>query len=112
MDVRYSELVEALSRQGWRVVERERDDLEWWADEIWTVESEWRPRGFSVYLTWLVDPMYDGDRQPGQAVWAVGTSVQRPKDRSEAEGKPILGLNHWPRALAEFLEGLSRLRGS
>lgn len=110
MDVRHSQMIEKLSEQGWRVTSRQQDDLDWWADEIWAVESEWAPRGFTVYLTWLVDPQWDDNRQPGQAVWAVGTSLQHPAGRSEAEGPPLMSINHWLRDLTEFLVGLSALR--
>jgi hypothetical protein len=110
MDVRHSQMLAELSERGWRVNNREREDLDWWADEIWAVESEWAPRGFAVYLTWLVDPQWDGHRQPGQAVWAVGTSLRRPASRSEAEGGPLMPIKHWPGQLAGFLAGLSALR--
>jgi hypothetical protein len=105
-------LAEALSRQGWGVVRRDREGLEWWADEVWTVESEWAPRGFTVFLTWLVDPQRDehGEPRPGEFVWGVGTSFQRPADRLEAEGHPLMGTNRWPRDLPRFLAGLSKLR--
>jgi hypothetical protein len=109
MDVRHSYLIEKLSEHGWRVIGRECDDLDWWADEIWTVESEWSPRGFTVFLTWLVDPQWDDHRPPGQAVWAVGTCLRLPADRLAAEGEPLMLIKHWPRELARFLAGLSGL---
>jgi hypothetical protein len=45
-----------LSELGWRVVSRERHELDWWADEIWEVASGWAPQAYTVFLTWLVDP--------------------------------------------------------
>jgi len=93
-----------LSQQGWRIVHRERDDLDWWADEIWTVESEWSPQGFTVYLTWLVDPL------SGWGIWAVGTCLSRPTGRLEAGAKPHMSINHWPRDVEQFLQGLAKLR--
>jgi len=110
MDVRHSQIIAKLSEHGWRVAGREREDLDWWADEIWTLESEWAPLGFTVYLTWLIDPQWDDQRQPGQAVWAVGTCLNRPAGRSEAEGSPLMSINHWPREVPEFLVGLAALR--
>src|SRR5689334_20551194 len=83
MDDWRSQMIAKLFESGWRMVCRERDDLHWWADEIWVMESEWAPQGFTVYLTCLVDPQLDDHRQHGQAVWAVGTSLHRPKDRRE-----------------------------
>jgi hypothetical protein len=110
MDVRHRQMITKLSEHGWRVVRRERKDLDWWADEIWTVESEWAPQGLKVFLTWLVDPQGNDQRQPGQGVWAVGTCLQQPASRLEAEGDPLMSLKHWPRELPAFLVGLSTLR--
>jgi hypothetical protein len=103
-------MIAKLSALGWRLVSRDRDELDWWADEIWTVESQWTPRGCTVYLTWLVDPLWDERRRPGEAVWAVGTCLQRPTTRLEAEGSPLMAINHWPSDLPEFLTSLSGLR--
>ena len=110
MDVRHSEMIARLFEHGWRVVSRARDDLVWWADEIWTVESEWSPQGFTVYLSWLVDPQWEGPRPPGQGVWAVGTCLQHPGSDREAKGHLSMSINHWPRDLPAFLSGLSALR--
>jgi hypothetical protein len=110
MDVRHPLLIARLSENGWRVVSREREDLDWWADAIWTVVSEWGPRGFTIYLAWLVDPQAEDHRRPGPAVWAVGTCLQRPLGRQDAEGSPLMSTKHWPRELPQFLAGLSALR--
>jgi hypothetical protein len=66
VDVPHSKLIVKLAEHGWSVVHRERNDIDWWADEIWTVESEWAPRGLNVYLTWLVDPQWDDYRKRGK----------------------------------------------
>lgn len=110
MDVRHTHMIEKLSEHGWRVVHREREELDWWADEIWSVESVWSPQCFTIYLTWLVDPQWGYHRQPGQGVWGIGTSLQWPALCEEAEGKPLMSIKHWPRDLAEFLAALSELR--
>jgi hypothetical protein len=110
MDVRPEQLIAKLSEHGWRVARRERDDLDWWADEVWAVESEWTPRGFTVFLTWLVDPQWDDRRRPGEAVWAVGTCLRRPTACLEAQGAPLMAVKPWPRDLPAFLAGLAALR--
>lgn len=108
-----TELAERLPRNGWRILSVEDSALEWWADEIWLIESSWSPQGFRLYLTFLVDPMADAQRTKGQSVWAVGTSSERPHDRGSAGGKPLLSLGHnWQAHLAEFLAGLSELQDS
>jgi hypothetical protein len=60
-------------------------EVEWWADEQWRLESSWSPVGFTVFLTFLVDPQHDGPRAPGQAVWAVSISPDEPRSRAAAE---------------------------
>ena len=70
------------------------------------MESVWAPHGFTVFLTWLVDPQWN-DHRP---VWAIGTCLQHPTGRLEAEGDPLMPINHWPRYLPVFLAGLAALR--
>jgi hypothetical protein len=113
VDVRIKQLIDRLTEHGWRVVGRETDNLDWWADEVWTVESEWAPRGFTIYLTLLVDPQWGGERRKGEGVWAVGSCLQRPTTADDAQGHPMLAsFNRWPRDLREFLQGLSELRNA
>jgi hypothetical protein len=108
-----TELAAQLPENGWQVIGIEDSGLEWWADEIWLIESLWSRQGFRLYLTFLVDPMADGQRAKGQSVWAVGTSTVRPMGRGSAEGNPLLSLGHgWRSHLAEFFAGLSVLRGN
>ncbi len=83
---------------------REQDVLEWWAEEVWTVESEWSPMGLTLFLTWLFDPMEWDGKAP--RVWAVGASTDPLAPTSVA----TMSLNHWPRDLPDFLEELSKFR--
>lgn len=106
-----TELAARLPENGWRVLAVEESGLEWWADEVWLLESLWSPKGVRLHLTFLVDPMADARRAKGQSVWAVGTSIERPVDRASAEGKPLLSLGRgWGSQMAEFFDGLSALR--
>lgn len=101
-----------LAEHGWRVGSRMSDEVPWWAHEIWCLDSEWSPRGTSLYLTFLFDPM---DCDPGVAkrrVWAVGTSHSLPTSRREAEGAPLIRIGSgWEGRLGPFLTGLADLRG-
>jgi hypothetical protein len=104
-------LAEGLPENGWQVLATEDSGLGWWADEIWLTESLWSPKGFRLYLTFLVDPMADSRRAKGRAVWAVGASIKRPAERVSAQGQPILSLGRgWRSHLAGFFAGLSALR--
>ena len=106
-----AELAKQLPDHGWQVLVVEDSGLDWWADEIWLIESLWSPRGCRLYLTFLVDPMADAQRAKGQSVWGVGTSTVRPRERGSAEGQPLLSLGHgWRSQLAAFFDGLAGLR--
>jgi hypothetical protein len=70
-----------LAKRGWAIVEIEDQGLEWWADEIWRLESVWSPAGARAYVTFLVDPQSSApDRKKGQGLWAVKASAVKPVD--------------------------------
>ena len=101
-------LRDALSRHGWSVVEMERPfEDEWWAAEIWRIESEWSPRGVCAYLTFLVDPEAGADD-----VWAVCASKDRPTQRPINYDALMRLRNVWQQELPTFVNVLSRLRGA
>jgi hypothetical protein len=102
-DVRCADLIRKLSAQGWEVVRRDRDG-EWWADEIWEVESVWAPRGFTAFLTWLREPDDEA------TVWGLGASLARPTDRLGASAAACISINGWPRDVPGFLSALAALR--
>lgn len=102
-DARHADLVRKLAARGWEVVQRD-SDVEWWAREIWTVKSTWAPQGFTLFLTWLIDPM------DLATVWAVGASLERPTDGGAAGSAACMSINRWPRDVPEFLARLDALR--
>ena len=102
-DARSADLVRKLTDRGWEVTHRERD-VEWWGDEVWTVESVWAPHGFTLFLTWLIDPM------DLATVWAVRASLERPTDGGAAGSAACVSINRWPRDVPEFLARLDALR--
>lgn len=102
---RGEELLSHLTSHGWRVVERSREMLDWWADEIWTIDSVWTPSGVRAYLTFLVDPIDTSE------VWALTATASRPQDRGEAESGHLIRLHHvWQKELDAWLDGLKDLR--
>ena len=104
-------MLNQLPEHGWRVAEV-GEELEWWADEMWVLESVWTPAGGRAYVTFMVDPQFDGVRKKGEAVWAVMASPGRPDSRLNVEGEFTLSLGRgWKRRLPEFFEHLSALRG-
>ena len=104
-------LVRMLAENGWRFIAREESDLDWWADEILVIESDWAPNGLRGYLTFLVDPMHDGLREKEEFVWAVSASAERPVDHAAAKTGILLSLGRrWKQRLPEFVRQVNSLR--
>jgi hypothetical protein len=85
---RAAEIREFLPWFGWSIVEIERPfEDEWWADEIWHLESVVPPRGTRAFLT-FVPPMEEGK----WTWWEVCASKWRPIQRP-LHGSPIVELS-------------------
>ena len=111
MKTQWTELLNRLPEHGWRVA-GEEENLEWWADEMWVLESVWSPVGSRVHITLLVDPMAGPNRRRGEAVCAVMASPARPGGWLSAEGGFTLSFGPgWKERLPELFEHLSALRG-
>ena len=78
-------MMDYLECDGWDIDRVNKDDLEWWADEIWVLNSNWSPTGSVAHITFLVDPMHEGSRKKGEAVWGLGCSKAYPASRQDAE---------------------------
>jgi hypothetical protein len=110
MQTQRTALLNQLTEHGWRVA-GEEENLEWWADEMWALESLWSPVGSRAYITFMVDPMAGLNRRKGESVWAVQASLAKPISRLPAGGGFTLDLGQgWKARLPEFFEHLSRLR--
>jgi hypothetical protein len=111
MQAQRQELFNQVHEQGWRIVDQEQQP-DWWADELWQLESLWSPVGSLACVTFLVDPMSDASRLKGEHVWAVSGSRTKPASRREAEAEFTLSLGQgWKERLPEFLNHLAALRG-
>ncbi len=110
MQFQRDELIRQLIQHGWRIASEE-ENLEWWADEIWLLESVWSPVGCQAYVTFLVDPQFDGVRKKGEEVWAVMASPSKPINRINNEDESTLSLGQgWQKRLTEFIDYLTALR--
>lgn len=112
MNAQRIELLAQLPEHGWKVVTTEDAMLEWWADEIWLLESSWSPVGARAHVTFPVDPMATtADRKKGQDVWAVMASPARPAYRMGVADEFTLSLGRgWKERLPDFWKHLSKLR--
>ena len=110
MTSQQNSLSAALQAAGWEVVAR-TIDLPWWADEVWTIASTWRPVGLQVFLAFLIDPMcYSANRRRGEHVDSVRCTPTWPElDRREDEIANV-ALNHWDKKLVQLIECLARFR--
>jgi hypothetical protein len=100
-----------LEVEGWQISNIDKSDLEWWADEIWELESTWSPQGVKSFLTFLVDPQHDGVREKGQEVWGIGCSSAYPNSRNDAESGGTIGFGKsFKKDISSFLMKLDALR--
>ena len=112
MQTQKAELLNLLAAHGWRVASVE-DRPEWWADEIWLLESEWTPVGGRAYVTFLVDPQVPNgnSRRKGEAVWALLASPDIPADwRLMGDSFRLDFGSGWANQLPSFAAYLSSLR--
>ena len=105
-------LADFLEVEGWNIERRHETALDWWADEIWELRSRWSPEGARAFITFLVDPQFEGDRSKGQAVWGIGSSSMFPQSREEAESHGIIsvGSRRFKAEIEDFLSRLDELR--
>jgi hypothetical protein len=103
------QLEEHLSDEGWRIVQRESAP-HWWADELWTIESMWRPVGLKLWITFLVDPQHDGVRKKGEHVWAVAVTPFLPVARSNVDQTSVPIRHGWALHRQELLGHIRGLR--
>ena len=114
MKTQKAELVRRLPRHGWDITHVEEDGLDWWADEMWLLESVWSPVGTKAYVTFLYDPFlnnYGGIEK--RHVWAVMASAEKPADWHHSEyeeGYFTMFLKGWEKELPDFFAFLKRLR--
>ena len=101
-----------LAKRGWAVAEIEDEGLEWWADEIWRLESVWSPAGARAYVSFLVDPQSSvPDRKKGQVIWAVKASAGKPVDWLTGPGEYTWGLGRFGKEeMPGFFAHLETLR--
>ena len=111
MQTQRAELLALLPEHGWRVATIE-EDLEWWADEMWLLESVWSPVGSRVYVTFLVEPSFDDNRKKGEAVWAVMVSPFKPVSSLQDEHEFTFSLGQgWRDHVPAFFGFMGILRG-
>ncbi len=103
----HDRLFARLSQDGWTISIHD-EGLEWWVHEVWALKSIWSPRGFLLYLTFLVDP------QPGsvEPFERLHCGFNWPENRLEPGDGPSMLFPEWPENLDQFVSELNELRSS
>ena len=92
---------EKLIENGWTITELEKVELDWWANEMWQLESIWSPIGKTAFVTFLLEP------ENMEYVWEIMASEEKPVNRF---GNFTLPLKGWEKELTEFIKYLSEIR--
>jgi len=106
----YMKLSDRLEVEGWDTVQTYSDNLEWWADEIWQLKSHWPPEGAVAFVTFLVDPSWQGSRSKGEGVWGAGCGTEYPRTREEATRVDTLPSDASKEDIEEFVDVLDGIR--
>lgn len=112
MNAKATAILDRLAELGWRASSVARYELEWWADEIWQLESSWSPVGSRAYLTFLIEPqIMRSGHETGDYVWAAMASREKPTGWQTTEESLSISLTRgWEERIPELLEYFSKLR--
>ncbi len=101
MEFQRQTIREKIIENGWKITELEKYELDWWASEIWRLESVWSPIGKTAFVTFLLEP------ENMEYVWDIMASREKPVSRF---GNFTLSLKRWGKELPEFMKFLSDIR--
>jgi hypothetical protein len=100
-----------LDKDGWEVAAID-DDTDWWVDQHWEIRSTRQAYGLTLFLNFMVDPMYDG-ADKSSAVWSITASTCLPagsKDKKDEITAMVLQKGRLNRNLSEFVRQLNAYR--
>ena len=101
MEFQKQTIREKILENGWNITELENVELDWWASEMWRIESVWSPIGATAFVTFLLEP------ENMEYVWAIMASEKKPVNRF---GNFTLSLKGWESDLSAFTNFLSDIR--
>lgn len=111
METQARQLEAYMSEEGWRVIEKRADNLPWWLDELWTLESYWSPQGLVVWIAFEVNPInFTYHRPKGKNVWCVTFHSQDPLLGASKGICRIDLFPHWEQNFANSKGELKALR--
>lgn len=101
MEFQRQTIREKLIENGWQITELEGGELDWWANEMWRIESVWSPIGATAFVTFMLEPEY------AEEVWEITVSAEKPVNRNGNFG---ISLKGWEKELPEFMKYLTEIR--
>ena len=104
MEFQRQTIREKLIKNGWKITELEKVELNWWANEMWRLESVWSPIGKTAFVTFLLEP------ENMKYVWDIIVSKEKPVDWGGNPNYFSLSLKRWEKELAAFMKFLSDIR--
>lgn len=72
------QIEQALLDNNWELIECGASD-EWWDDETWKVRHHYNFET-CFYLSFIVDPQFEGQRKKGQGIYEIKASTEVPKN--------------------------------
>jgi hypothetical protein len=110
----YKELLrQKLLSTGWELIEQD-DDTDWWLDEAWRLRSTQQHWGEEVYILFLVDPQYEGQKK-STAVWAIMAANGIPAERpigNEGITEMNLQKGKFNQKLEDFVSNINEYRNN
>ncbi len=106
------QLLHYLSDSGWSL-ESIDSDTDWWVDEHWIMSSQWQKYGEKIWISFMVDPQYEGKHKQ-RAIWFILASEAQPESRLDMNHRiSALGLgNHFNREVKRFLSEINDYRNT
>jgi len=78
-------LLEELLKDDWKRLDVLRTDVSWWADEHWKMQSVREQWATELFISFVIDPVWDAPRRDGQGLKQIVAFASLPgQDRSAA----------------------------
>jgi hypothetical protein len=104
MEFQRQTIREKLIENGWKITELEKVELDWWANEMWLLESVWSPIGKTGFITFMLEP------ENMEYVWQIMASKEKLIDRFGDGNSFSLSLKRWEKELPKFMDFLADIR--
>ena len=98
-----------LQQEGWSLETVESVE-DWWVSEHWRITSSTAPWGSELWLSFLVDPMYEGAKKES-ALHIIAANIDKPTSRPLTNQVELrINKGKYQENLAVFVESLNRFR--